>query len=75
MKLHRVVQVQYVDLVQARAVDSGDEVLYIVVCTLDVKVGKSRKDCPCYWRRVYSIRARSSRLEAKGKNFETGQCG
>jgi hypothetical protein len=52
-------QVIYVDPVQLRAIDLGNEVLQILARTLEFKGGESGKDSPCYGRRVpvYSIKA------------------
>ena len=72
LKVIELIQVGYVDPVQLRGVNSGNEVLQILASTFEFNVGEREKDGPCHGRQVYSIRARRRRSEFDSKGFEPG---
>ena len=62
LKVNKLVQVSYPDVVQSRAVNIDDEVLKILASALEFKTSECRKDYPCNWGRgADSMRTGSSK--------------
>ena len=62
LKVNKLVQVSYTDVVQSRAINIGDEVLKILASALEFKTDECRKNYPCNWgRRADSMKAGSSK--------------